>query len=159
MTQTRTIPLATLLALALTPACATTREGGPPSTDISVLDEHGDGIAGEIKLWSRKAEDKCVQEAQSCFVEVPAGFYTLTFLKMRAGRLGMGQGRGGAGEKTTGCLRARVQLLPGKKVVCKKRGEFNCEPGGQETMDCGEAAATRYGYTPRPGDAIDDSAK
>ena len=45
-----------------------------------------------------------------------------------------------------------MHVVPGQKIVCKKKGEFNCAKGVYETMDCGNAAAVRYGYKPKPGD-------
>ena len=47
------------------------------------------------------------------------------------------------------------EVKAGQKVVCKKRAEFNCDKAAQETMDCGDATATRYGYKPQAGDALD----
>jgi hypothetical protein len=126
---------------------------------VSVVDEKGDGIPGQISLWSKKANDECDQDGSSCTVDVPNGLYSLNFRKHRAGRLGSGGGAGGGGEKSGGCLRARVQLKAGQKIVCKKRAEFDCDKAAQETIDCGEFAATRYGYKPSTGDGLDDSGK
>jgi hypothetical protein len=141
-----------LACSALTAGCATTRSDGLASTEVSIVDEKGDGLAGEIIVKSRLVDEKCVQEAQSCYLDVPAGFYLLRFVKMRAGHLGQAGGGSVGSEKASGCLRARVQFVPGKKIVCRKRAEFNCAGAAQETMDCGEASAARYGYQPKPED-------
>ena len=146
-----------LTSCAFSAACATTSGGGGVAyTDLSVVDEKGDSMAGEISLWSRGAEEKCMQDGLSCPVQVAAGLYSMNFRKMRAGRLAQFGGTSAGGDKGSGCLRAKINLVPGKKIVCKKKAEFNCNKGAYETMDCGEAAATRYGYVPKPGDALDD---
>jgi len=93
-----------------------------------------------------------VQYGESCTVALPTGDYSLTFRKERAGRPGSQIGGTVQSERAAGCLRARVHVVPGQKIVCKKKGEFNCAKGVYETMDCGNAAAVRYGYKPKPGD-------
>ena len=151
--------LACALAAGLPSGCATSgsSSGGGAWTDVSVVDEKGDSIAGEILLWSRGTEEKCMQDGASCPVQVAAGFYSMHFRKMRAGRLAQFGGTSAGGDKASGCLRARINLVPGLKITCRKKAEFNCSKGANETMDCGEAAASRVGYLPKPGDALDDS--
>jgi hypothetical protein len=141
-----------LLALTLLTACAGRKADGPAETDVQITDELGDPLLGTSSFWSRNTQDKCVQYGSSCAVSVPTGDYSLTFRKERAGRPGSQIGGPVQTEKSAGCLRARVHVTPGQKIVCKKKGEFNCAKGVYETMDCGGAAAMRYGYKPRPDD-------
>ena len=159
-----TPPAAALAAAAafLASACATTgKYGNIPSTDISVVDEKGESLAGEISVFGRNVDERCMQDGYSCPIEAPAGTFALSFRKMRAGRVGSlasanpSGGQATSSAKGVGCLRARVQLLPGKKIVCKKKAEFNCTVGVWETMDCGDASAARYGYQPTKGDDLD----
>ncbi|MGZ6142236.1 MAG: hypothetical protein ACXWLM_02805 [Myxococcales bacterium] len=147
-----------LLALTLlTAACAGRKADGPPDTEVQVTDELGDSLIGNISLWSRNTQDKCEQYGSACTVAVPTGDYSMTFRKERAGRPGSSIGGTVQSERSAGCLRARVHVVPGQKIVCKKTGEFNCAKGVYETMDCGNAAAVRYGYKPKPGDEPEDA--
>ena len=139
-----------LLVAVLLTACAHARApGAPPDTEVTVVDETGDAIPGEARFWSRAQGDQCSVSNQSCDLSLPAGDYSFTFRKVRAGSVGGSIGGSTGGERGAGCLRARVHLVPGTKVVCKKRGEFNCAKGANETMDCGPAAAPRG---EQPGD-------
>lgn len=140
------------LALMLLAACAGRRPDGPADTEVQVVDELGEPLLGTSSLWSRDTNDKCVQYGQSCTVALPSGDYSLIFRKERAGRPGSQLGGTVQSEKAAGCLRARVHVVPGQKIVCKKKADYSCEKGVDETMDCGNAAAVRYGYRPRPGD-------
>ncbi|TMA32895.1 MAG: hypothetical protein E6J88_01640 [Deltaproteobacteria bacterium] len=140
------------LALLLLTACAGRKPDGPPDTEVQIVDELGDPLLGTSSFWARATQDKCVQYGESCTVALPTGDYSLTFRKERAGRPGSQIGGTVQSERAAGCLRARVHVVPGQKIVCKKKGEFNCAKGVYETMDCGNAAAVRYGYKPKPGD-------
>lgn len=141
-----------LLVLLLAAGCAHTQADGPPDTEVSITDELGEPLLGNLSFWSRNTQDKCQQYGASCTVALPTGDYALSFRKERAGRPGSQIGGTVQSEKQAGCLRARVHVVPGQKVVCKKRGEFNCAKGANETLDCGTSAAVRYGYKPRPDD-------
>jgi hypothetical protein len=159
MTSLRLTAALALCSAGLLAGCATTgKYGNIPSTDISVVDEKGDSIAGEISLFGKDVDEKCLQDGYSCPIEAPAGTFALSFRKMRAGRLaslGSANPTGSSSansDKGVGCLRTRVQFVPGKKIVCKKKAEFNCARGVWDTMDCGEASASRYGYKPSKGD-------
>lgn len=149
------------LLVLLLAACAHSPSGGPADTDLNVTDELGEPLLGTIDLWSKKNQDKCVLYGSGCSVALPVGDYTMTFRKERAGRAGTQVGGTVQSEKSAGCLRARVHIVPGQKVTCKKRkeAEFNCARGANETMDCGDAAAVRYGYKPRPEDEPPPEAK
>jgi hypothetical protein len=142
-----------LVVLAALAACAHARpEGSPAETEVTVVDEGGEPILGEVSFWSRLNTDHCTVDSTSCAVALPTGDYSFTFRKVRAGRVGGSIGGSVGGEKMAGCLRARVHVTPGTKVVCKKSADFNCARGVYETMDCGASAAKRYGYKPRPDD-------
>ena len=123
-----------------------------PQTEVTVVDEAGDPLLGSISFWSRNANDECTVYGSSCSVSVPTGDYSFTFRKQRAGRVGSSIGGQVQAERNAGCLRARVHITPGQKVTCKKKADFNCARGVYETMDCGSAAAVRYGYKARPED-------
>ncbi len=166
MTSSRLVAASALCAAALLSAgCATTggKYGDIPYTDISIIDEKGDAIAGEISLFGKGVDEKCRQDGYSCPIEAPAGTFALSFRKMRAGRLaslGSANPTGSSSsnsDKGIGCLRTRVQFVPGKKIVCKKKAEFNCTRGVWDTMDCGEASASRFGYQPTKGDALEEA--
>ncbi len=142
------------LVLALTllvAACAGRRADGPPDTEVQVTDEGGEPLLGNISLWSRGANDRCEQYGSACAVSVPAGTYTLVFRKERAGRVASQIGGTVQSEKSAGCLKVRVKLIPGQKIACRKKGEFNCEKGALGNLDCGDAS-NLYGYTPQAGD-------
>ena len=140
------------LALLLLTACAGRKADGPPDTEVQIVDELGEPLLGSSSFWSRNVQDKCIQSGEACTVALPTGDYSLTFKKERAGRAGSQIGGTVQSERSAGCLRARVHVVPGQKIVCKKKADFNCEKGVYETMDCGAAAAVRYGYKPRPED-------
>ena len=146
-----------LLALLLATACAERRADGPPDTEVQVTDELGEPLIGTSSFWSMRTNDKCVQYGSSCTVAVPLGDYSFTFRKERAGRVATQIGGTVQSERSAGCLRARVHVVPGQKIVCKKHGEFTCAKGVYETMDCGAAAAVRYGYKPKPGEEPPDN--
>jgi hypothetical protein len=172
--QLRTLPLAacarsilacapSIIALALSLcACATAgKYGNIPSTDISVVDEKGEAIAGEITLFGHDVKEACVQEGYSCSVDIPSGNFALTFRKLRAGRLaGLGSASPGSsmstgsGGKLAGCLRTRVHATAGQKLVCKKSGDWGCFKGMWTNLDCGPAA---LGLQARPADGLDDA--
>ena len=164
MTSSRLAALTLCAAALLAAGCATTgKYGNIPSTDVSVVDEKGDSIAGEISLFGKDVDEKCLQDGYSCPIDAPAGTFALSFRKLRAGRLAsLGSanptGSGSANsDKGVGCLRTRVNFVPGKKIVCKKTAEFNCARGVWDTMDCGEASAARFGYKPAKGDGIEEA--
>ncbi|HUJ27142.1 MAG TPA: hypothetical protein VLW85_14045 [Myxococcales bacterium] len=142
------------LALLLLLSCATVPKdpNAPPDTEVSVLDETGDPIMGSVSFYSRNGKDECNLSASSCNVAVPAGDYSFTFRKERAGRTGAAIGGMVQSERGAGCLRARVHVVPGQKITCKKTSEYNCGKGIYGNMDCGLANASKYGYTPRPED-------
>jgi len=140
------------LALLLVAACAERKADASADTEVQVVDELGEPLLGTSSMWSMRSQDQCTQYGGSCTVAVPLGDYALTFRKERAGRPGSSIGGQVQAEKAAGCLRARVHVVPGRKIVCKKNGEFNCAKGVYETMDCGSAAAVRYGYKPKPED-------
>jgi hypothetical protein len=146
-----------LLALLALTACAGRRAEGPQDTEVQIVDEQGEPLLGTSSFWSRDTNDKCVQYGASCAVALPTGDYSLTFRKERAGRPGSSLGGTVQSEKSAGCLRARVHVVPGQKIVCKKTQPFNCEKGVYDNMDCGAAAAVRYGYKPQPGDQAPDA--
>jgi hypothetical protein len=143
-----------MLVLLLAAGCAHSNPNGPADTEVAVTDELGEPLLGTISFWSRITQDKCVLYGTGCTVAVPVGDYTMSFRKERGGRPGSSVGGTVQSEKQGGCLRARVHVVPGQKIVCKKRKEmdFNCAKGASETMDCGTAAAVRYGYKPSPED-------
>jgi hypothetical protein len=143
-----------LAALLFTAACAHKNADGPQDTEVTVTDELGEPLLGTISFWSRSTQDKCTLYGSSCTVAVPTGDYSMSFRKERAGRVASQVGGTVQSEKSAGCLRARVHVVPGQKIACKKRkeAEFNCARGANETMDCGTAAAVRYGYKPRADD-------
>ena len=141
-----------LLALVLLTACAERRADGPADTEVSIVDEQGEPLLGSASFWSRNTNDKCVQYGASCAVAIPTGDYSLTFRKERAGRVASQVGGTVQSEKAAGCLRARVHVIPGQKIVCRKTRPFDCAKGAYDNMDCGGAAAVRYGYKPQPGD-------
>jgi hypothetical protein len=147
-----------LSLLLLLTACAGARPAGAPAeTEVQVVDEAGEVILGNVSFWSRKGVEECsIDNSDSCTISLPTGDYSFTFRKVRAGRVGGSIGGTTGGEKAAGCLRARVHVVPGTKIVCKKRAEFNCAKGAYETMDCGNSAAVRYGYKPKPA-GEDDS--
>ena len=144
-----------LAALLLAAACAHGRADGTPDTEVTVTDEGGEPLLGTVSFWARgDTQDKCVLYGTSCTVALATGDYAMSFRKERAGRVASQVGGTVQSEKSAGCLRARVHVVPGQKITCRKRkeAEFNCAKGANETMDCGAAAATRYGYKPRPDD-------
>ena len=141
-----------LVVLLFAIGCAHAQADGPPDTEVTVGDELGEPLLGNISFWSRHTQDKCQLYGSSCTVALLTGDYALTFRKERAGRVASQIGGTVQSEKQAGCLRARVHVVPGQKIVCKKKGEFNCAKGASETLDCGTAAAVRYGYQPRPDD-------
>lgn len=140
-----------LVAALLLTACAGRKADGPPDTEVQVTDELGEPLIGSTELWSRNSKDGCEQYGSSCTVAVPAGMYTLTFRKERAGRPGSRIGGSVSTEKSAGCLRVRIKVVPGQKISCKKVGEFNCSRGVYGNVDCG-AASNVYGYKPQVGD-------
>ena len=133
-------------------ACAARKPDGPPDTVVQIVDEQGEPLLGTSSFWSHEATEDCTQYGESCAVALPGGDYSLTFHKERAGRPGGSIGGAVSAEKSAGCLRARVHVVPGQKIVCRKKADFNCAKGVYETMDCGNAAAVRYGYEPKPED-------
>jgi hypothetical protein len=144
-----------ILILSLVAAsCATMQKdpNAPPDTEVTVVDETGEPILGSVNFWSQAAKDNCSLSNSSCTVAVPAGDYSFTFRKERAGRAGSSIGGMVQDARGSGCLRARVHVVPGQKISCKKTSEYNCGRGIYGNMDCGAAAAARYGYTPRPED-------
>jgi hypothetical protein len=141
-----------LLGLLLAACAHAPAADGPPETEVAVLDEAGEPLLGNVSFWSRNRTDECTVYGSSCAVSLPTGDYSFTFRKERAGRTGSSIGGMVPTEKLAGCLRSRVHVTPGQKIVCKKTGEFNCARGAYETMDCGNSAAVRYGYKARPGD-------
>jgi len=145
------IPLkqcAGVFAFVLLAACAETRPGGVPAdTELSVLDDSGATIPGEYEISNPANKDVCNSSGASCAVNVPEGDYTLSFTKVRFGRLVTSGGGNAGGDRGVGCLRARVHLVPGEKITCKQRVDFDCAESAVETMDCGPSAAARYGKT------------
>ena len=135
------------LSLSMLGACAEARPAGSPAdTDLSVVDEGGSSLPGEYKLWSPRSKDECTTSNSSCSVNLAEGDYYLTFKKLHGGRLAAAGGTGSTGgERATGCLRARVHLVPGQEIVCKKVAEFNCSREATETMNCGAASAAKNG--------------
>ena len=103
----------TLLLLIVAGAgCAHAKADGPPDTEVTVGDEAGEPLLGNITFWSRDTQDKCQLYGASCAVALPTGDYALNFRKERAGRPGSQIGGTVQSEKQSGCLRARVHLPP-----------------------------------------------
>lgn len=143
--------------LAVLVSCAHAKGPGEPAdTEITVTDESGESILGEAFFYKGATKESCVIYGSSCTVAVPAGDYSLTFRKERAGRAGSSIGGTVSSGRLKGCLRAVVHVVPGQKLFCKKKGEFNCAKGAYETLDCGDASAVKSGY--KPGTAPDDDA-
>jgi hypothetical protein len=131
-------------------ACAGSRYPGVEDTLVVVTDEAGEVLAGEVSLYSRSAEDRCETDDHPCSMRVPGGFYSIGFRKARPTRVTSGIGGSTGDERYRGCLRARVKLVPGTMITCKKQLEFNCARGAYDTMECGPATAARYGYKAKP---------
>src|SRR5262249_11538161 len=112
-------PMKRLLVALLLAACAHAGGNGPADTEIQVLDRSGQPLSGSITLWSRGDKDNCTIYGSSCTVALPTGDYSVTFHKERAGRVGGSIGGPVQGTKSSGCLRARVHVVPGQKVQCK----------------------------------------
>lgn len=148
MTQHLSRALLAGLLLAAAAGCATSKNRGGTATELVVIDDEGHSLAGEISLWSRRADDSCETDDSTCSVNLPGGYYSMTFRKARPSRMGAAGGVQGL-DRYKGCLRARVQLVPGRAIRCKQTQEFNCARGAYDTMDCGESTATRYGYKPK----------
>jgi hypothetical protein len=135
-----------LLAVAALAACAGARPAGSaPDTDLSVFEEGGSSVPGEYSMWSPGNKDTCETSGSGCSVALPEGDYYLTFKKLRGGRLASAGGGNAGGDRSSGCLRARVHLLPGVEIKCKKIAEYNCHRDATETMDCGPASSAKYG--------------
>ena len=131
-------------------SCAAGKPAGSPAdTDLYVVDDSGSSVPGDYEMWSPKNKDACSTSGSGCSVSLPEGDYYMTFAKMRGGRVNAsGANNGGGnigGEKRAGCLRARVHLVPGVEIHCKKIAEYNCARQATETMDCGAAQSSRYG--------------
>ncbi|MBS2024423.1 MAG: hypothetical protein JST92_18640 [Deltaproteobacteria bacterium] len=150
--MTRVAPLLCLSFLMM--SCATLGVPGAPETIVQVLDEAGKPIAGTFEFYSRVATDQCEADDSGCGVHLSAGYYSLTFRKVRAARMSSGIGGTTGGDRYSGCLRERINLVPGKKIVCKKTQEYNCGRGIFDNMDCGEFNSQRYGYKPVPGQDV-----
>jgi hypothetical protein len=140
-----------LVALLLA-ACADAGGSGPADTEFQVLDRSGEPLLGTINLWSRGDKDNCTIYGSSCTVSLPTGDYSVTFHKEPAGRVSGSVGGQVQDTKASSCLRARVHVVPGQKVVCKKTGEFTCAQGAYGNLDCGESDSARYGFKPTPQD-------
>ena len=137
------------LLVAALAACATTQDPNkPPETEIIVLDETGEPILGEVQLWSRKIQDQCTVYDEGCGLSLPGGAYSFTFRKLRSGTFASSSGGGSGSQRGAGCLKAKITLVPGEKVVCKKTADFNCNRGAFGSLDCGKANEARYGYKP-----------
>ena len=135
-----------LVAAASLAACAGAKSKDSPSdTDLSVVEEGGSSVPGEYSMWSPKNKDGCETSGSGCSVALPEGDYYLTFKKLRGGRLASSGGGNAGGDRASGCLRARVHLLPGVEIKCKKIAEYNCQRAATETMDCGPASSVQYG--------------
>ncbi len=145
-----------LLAALLLAACAGRKADGPPDTEVQVVDEAGEPLLGMVSLWSKNGQDQCEQYGSACTVAVPSGMYTMVFRKERAGRVATQIGGTVQSEKSAGCLKVKVKLVPGQRIACKKTGEFNCAKGAWGNMDCG-AASNVYGYKPQPADEPPDA--
>jgi hypothetical protein len=132
------------LSLLLASACAGRRPAddlpGPPAgsvpVQISILDKGGDALAGEVDLFGAADRDRCVIDGKGCTLQLPPGDYALVF--RRAPRKGRGEAEV---QKAAGCLRARVTVLAGRAIVCKRRAAYNCSDSASETLDCGPAKA------------------
>lgn len=148
MTQHLSRALLAGLLFASVAGCATSRNRGGTPTELTVIDDEGHNLAGEISLWSRRADESCDVDDVSCTVNLPGGFYSMTFRKARPARMGGAGGRQGL-DSYRGCLRARVQLVPGRAIKCKQTQDFNCARGAYDTMECGESTASKYGYKPK----------
>jgi hypothetical protein len=140
------------LALLLASCAHGGQPDGPPDTEIQVLDQGGDPMLGSMSFWSRNAKDTCSVNASSCAVAIPAGDYSFTFHKERAGRPGSSIGGQVQEAKRSGCLKARVHVVPGQKIVCKQTGDFNCNSGAYGNLDCGASDAARFGAKPAAED-------
>jgi hypothetical protein len=135
-----------LVAIAALAACAGARPAGSaPDTDLSVLDEGGGSVPGTYEMWGPREKDNCETSGSGCSVALPEGDYYLTFRKLRGGRLASAGGGNAGGDRSSGCLRARVHLVPGVEIKCKKIAEYNCQRAATETMDCGPASSAKYG--------------
>jgi hypothetical protein len=141
-----------LLPLLLLACAHAQNPDAPPYTEVTVLDESGEPLLGSIDFYSRAAKDDCSLSGASCTVAVPAGDYSFTFRKEKPGRAGSSIGGQVQTERGTGCLRARVHVVPGQKISCKKTQEYNCGKGIYGNMDCGVASAALNDYQPRPED-------
>jgi hypothetical protein len=141
-----------LAALLLAVSCAGAGANGPQSSEIQVLDEQGEPLLGVIGLWSRANKDDCTIYGSGCTIALPTGDYTLSFHKERSGRVGSSIGGQVTQARRSGCLRARVHVIPGQKIVCKKIGEYSCNQGAYGNLDCGTSDAARYGFKPTPAD-------
>lgn len=130
-----------LIAFALA-GCAELRPTSDyPDTDLGVVDEGGTSVAGEYVLWAKGHEESCRASGYSCPVNVPEGDYNLTFYKQNSGGMAQAGGGNSGHDHFSGCLRARIHLVPGTAIKCKKLTEYNCAAGATETMDCGPARA------------------
>jgi hypothetical protein len=134
-----------LLPILLLLSCAHGQQGDLPDTEIQVLDQTGDPMLGSMSFWSRNTKDSCSVNATSCGVTLPAGDYSFTFHKERAGRPGSSIGGQVQEAKRSGCLKARVHVVPGQKIICKQTGDFNCNAGAYGNLDCGASDAARSG--------------
>ncbi len=142
--RTALIGLALLLG-----ACAEARPASDsPDTDLAVVDEAGTSIPGEYSLTGKGKEDSCHSSGSGCALNVPEGDYNLRFNKISLGFMASAGGGNSGHDRGRGCLRARVHVVPGKPIICKKKAEYSCAAGVEETMDCGPASAPRYGYKP-----------
>jgi hypothetical protein len=140
------------LALLLASCAHGGQADGPADTEIEVHDQGGDPLLGSMSFWSRDKKDNCTVYGASCSVSLPAGDYSVTFHKERAGRVASQVGGPVQEARRSGCLKARVHLVPGQKIVCRQTGEFNCSAGAYGNLDCGGSDAARYGYKPAEGD-------
>jgi hypothetical protein len=134
-----------VLALLLASCAHGGQAEGPQDTEIQVVDQAGDPLIGSMSFWSRGPKDKCTVYGASCSVALPAGDYSFTFHKERAGRPGSSIGGQVQEAKRSGCLKARVHVVPGRKIVCKQVGDFNCFSGAYGNLDCGAADAAKSG--------------
>jgi hypothetical protein len=142
-----------LVAALFLAACAHgSGDSGQQGTDIEVLDSDGSPLLGSVSFWSRDAKDECTVYGSTCSISLPTGDYSVTFHKERAGRAGGSIGGQVQSTRRSGCLRARVHVIPGQKISCRKIGEFSCSQGAYGNLDCGQSDAARYGFKPTPQD-------
>jgi len=130
-------------ALALAGCAAARPPGSPPDTEVSVVDASGSSVPGEYELVGA-AKDSCQTSGDGCAVNLPEGDYSFRFSKTRYGRFAQAGGVEAGGEKVSGCLRARVHLVPGTPITCKQLAPYSCAGSASETMDCGQAGIAAW---------------